>query len=101
MALTVAAVAICALAFASRLLPSLSGELERTGYDTRRLNYPFNYWNAVGTWAAMTVGLTLAGAPMRRAGGGGRSLWMECASRSLSCYLTYSRACPTGSWSPS
>ena len=29
---------------------------------------------------------------MRRAGGGGRSLWMECASRSLSRYLTYSRS---------
>ena len=59
-ALTVAAVTICSLALASRLLPGLSGELERTGYDTRRLNYPFNYWNALGTWAAMTVGLALA-----------------------------------------
>ena len=59
-AITVAAVIVCGLAFASRLLPGLSGALERTGYDTTRLNYPFNYWNAVGAWAAMTVGLALA-----------------------------------------
>jgi hypothetical protein len=91
-ALTVAAVAICSLAFASRLLPNLSGELERTGYDTRRLNYPFNYWNAVGTWAAMTVGLTLAWSAHAP-----RWWWRALALDGVCvaipvCYLTYSRS---------
>jgi hypothetical protein len=90
--LTVTAVTICSLALASRLLPDLSGELERTGYDTRRLNYPFNYWNALGTWAAMTVGLALAWAAH-----GPRWWWRALALNGVCvavpvCYLTYSRS---------
>jgi hypothetical protein len=94
--LSVTAVAICSVALASRLLPSLSGELERTGYDTRRLNYPFNYWNALGTWAAMTVGLALAWtahAPRWW----WRALALEGACVAVPvCYLTYSRSGAVG-----
>ena len=59
-ALAAGAIIVCCLALTSRLVPGLTSELEQTGYDTRRLNYPMNYWNAVGIWAAMTVGLALA-----------------------------------------
>jgi hypothetical protein len=93
---TVAAVTICSLALASRLLPSLSGELEQTGYDTRRLNFPFNYWNAIGTWAAMTVGLALAWSAHAP-----RWWWRALAMGGICvavpvCYLTYSRSGAVG-----
>ena len=63
----IAAVVICILAFASRLLPSLlPSAVEEAGIDTRRLSYPLNYWNAVGVWAAMT---DVDGARLERACG--------------------------------
>jgi tetratricopeptide (TPR) repeat protein len=94
--LTVTAVTICFLALASRLLPSLSGELERSGYDTRRLNYPFNYWNALGTWAAMTIGLALAWSA-HAPRWWWRALAIEGACVAVPvCYLTYSRSGAVG-----
>lgn len=95
-ALTVSAVTICALALASRLLPGLASELERTGYETRRLNYPFNYWNALGTWAAMTVGLALAwSAHAPRWWWRALALQGACVAVPV-CYLTYSRSGAVG-----
>ena len=72
--LTAAAMVICILAFASRLVPSLlPSAIDEAGIDTRRLGYPLNYWNAVGVWAAMTAALGSAGARTPSAGGCGAS----------------------------
>ena len=65
-----AAVLICILAFASRLVPSLlPSAVQEAGIDTRRLSYPLNYWNAIGVWAAMTVSMASLGVPTPHAGG--------------------------------
>jgi hypothetical protein len=54
------AVVICAVALASRLAPdAVTSTLAQAG-DRRRLSHPFNYWNAVGCWSAMTIALGLA-----------------------------------------
>ncbi len=36
-------------------------------FATRRLSYPFGYWNGVGAWGAMSVALTLAASVHARA----------------------------------
>jgi O-antigen ligase len=86
------AVLVCGLAFLSRLAPSLlPSTLEQSGADTERLAYPFNYWNATGVWAAMTVSLALAWSahavrwPVR-----GIALTGVCVAVPVA-YLTYSR----------
>ena len=90
--LTAVAVGVCVLAVVSRLAPDVvSSTLAETGYEQRRLAYPFDYWNALGAWAAMTVGLTLgwsahAGARRLRAAAlAGVPVAISVA------YLTYSR----------
>jgi O-antigen ligase len=87
-----AAVSICILAFASRLLPSLlPSAVEEVGIDSRRLSYPFNYWNAVGVWAAMTVSMTLAwSAHAARWWIRGVALAAVCVAVPVA-YMTYSR----------
>jgi O-antigen ligase len=87
-----AAILVCGLGFFSRLAPNvLSSTLEQAGVDTRRLAYPFNYWNAVGVWAAMTVSLALAWSahathwPVR-----GMALVGVCVAVPVA-YLAYSR----------
>jgi hypothetical protein len=88
---TLAAIVICCVALASRLSP-LSGALEESGYVSQRLSYPLNYWNAVGVWAAMTVGPALAWSAhattwlLRSA-----TLAGVCVAIPVA-YLTYSRA---------
>jgi hypothetical protein len=83
---------VCALALASRLMPEvLSSALGRSGYAASRLDYPFNYWNSLGCWAAMTLALALA-ASVHAA-----SRWVRGAAIAIAAvapvvaYLTYSR----------
>src|SRR3954453_15191863 len=59
--LIAAAVTVPALALASRLTPgAFPGDHIKGVFGTNRLNYPFNYWNAVAAWAAMTIAMVLA-----------------------------------------
>jgi hypothetical protein len=83
---------ICGLALASRLAPDLlPSALSSTGLR-RRLAFPLNYWNGLGAWAAMTVGLALAFSAHAR------SRWMRGGALGAACvaatvvYMTYSRA---------
>ena len=87
-----AAVIVCILAFASRLLPSVfPSAVEEVGIDSRRLAYPLNYWNAVGVWAAMTVSMTLAwSAHAARWWVRGLALAAVCVAVPVA-YMTYSR----------
>jgi hypothetical protein len=96
-AVTVAAAAICALALASRLAPDVfTSMLRESGFERRRLSYPFEYWNALGAWAAMTVALTLAwSAHARSAWARSAALWGACLAGTVA-YLTYSRAALAG-----
>jgi tetratricopeptide (TPR) repeat protein len=95
-AIAVAAVAVCCLALISRLAPSvLTSPLQEEG-AARRLSYPFNYWNATGIWAAMTVGLALAWSAHA-----GR-WWVRALALAGVCvavavaYLSYSRSAAVG-----
>lgn len=91
LALTAAAIAVIAVALASRLAPDLVSSPLTTAGLYRRLGYPLNYWNALGVWSTMTVALSLAvsiHAPVR---------WMRGVALGGAClaipvaYLTYSR----------
>jgi hypothetical protein len=53
-------VVICAVALASRLAPDVVTSTLAQAGDQRRLSHPFDYWNAVGCWSAMTIALGLA-----------------------------------------
>jgi hypothetical protein len=86
------ALLVSAMALLSRLWPSLlPSALSDSGYEVRRLSYPFNYWNALGAWAAMSVALGLAWAAHARL------WWLRGAALAGACiaasagYLTYSR----------
>ena len=47
------ALAVCALAVASRLWPAaFPADAVRASFGGSRLNYPLNYWNAVGAWGS-------------------------------------------------
>jgi hypothetical protein len=88
---TAATVAVTAVALVSRLAPDLVSSALSSAGLYRRLGWPLNYWNALGTWAAMSFALGLAvsaHAPARWVRGGalgGISLAIPVA------YLTYSR----------
>jgi hypothetical protein len=84
---------VCVLAIVARLAPgTLHSALAASGYARSRLDYPFNYWNSLGCWAAMTLALALAAAvhaPQRWMRGGA----MAVASLApVVAYLTYSRS---------
>jgi hypothetical protein len=91
-AVAIAAVVVCGVSLVTRLAPDvISSTLAIKGYESRRLSAPFNYWNAVGCWAVMTVALCLAWSAhagrwwVRGAALAGIPLAISVA------YLTYSR----------
>jgi hypothetical protein len=91
--LLLAAVTVCALAFASRLAPSWFPEdsVART-LNTTRLNYPLGYWNAVGCWAAITLVLCVAWSAHARSAIV-RGLALAAVPLCIAViYLTFSRA---------
>jgi tetratricopeptide (TPR) repeat protein len=95
--LLVGAVAICAIALASRLVPSLfPTDYVVRNFEINRLSYPFNYWNAVGAFSAMSMGMALMWSAHAQ------RLWtraaaLACVPVVASCaYLTYSRAAVIG-----
>jgi hypothetical protein len=88
-----AGVLVCVLALIARLAPEvLESALAKSGYATSRLDFPFNYWNALGCWAAMTLALALALSAHARTWWQ-RGAWLAAASIApVVIYLTYSRA---------
>jgi len=90
---TAGAVVVCAVALADRLTGStLSSDAVVSQIGTARLSYPLNYWNAMGTWAAMTVALAVAASVHER-----RALLRAVALGAVpvaaaTAYLAYSRA---------
>lgn len=92
-AVSVGCAVICVLALVARLAPELlRSALAKSGYAASRLDFPFNYWNALGCWAAMTLALALAHsahAPARWQRGAALAI---AALAPVVIYLTYSRA---------
>lgn len=91
--LTGGAVIVCAVAFASRLLP---GEFDANvvvfSGEEGRLSYPFGYWNSIGAWAGMTTALCLGWSAHARLTAW-RCLAIAAVPLSVAVsYLTYSRA---------
>ena len=88
---------VTALAAASRLAPGVFPQDEvSVALNSDRLNYPFDYWNAVGAWSVMSVAMAVAwSAHARRLATRGAFLAVVplCA---LAAYLTYSRAAAFG-----
>lgn len=90
--LATGALAICAIAVASRLVPGSfpSDPLERA-IGSERLSHPFGYWNGLAAWAAMAVAMALAwsvdGRDWRV-----RAAFLAAAPVAVTAvYLTYSR----------
>ncbi len=90
--------AITAIAVASRLFPDLFPDAGNVAllFSPDRLDYPLDYWNAVGAWAAMAAAIGLAWSahaphlPFRAAALAVVPLAGACA------YLTYSRGAVVG-----
>lgn len=89
-----AAAAVTLLAVASRLLPGgvFPENHVRLVFGSRRLSYPFDYWNAVAAWSAMCLAMALAWSAHARS-----SMTRMASSAMLpvcgaALYLTYSRA---------
>jgi O-antigen ligase len=93
----VVAATVCVLALISRLWPELlESATARAGYFPARLSYPFNYWNALGCWAAMTLALTLAFS-VHASHRWVRGVSLAAASIAPAiAYLTYSRTALVG-----
>lgn len=90
--LSVVALAIPALAVLSRVAPDLIGEARLDSLASpRRLAFPLDYWNALGAWAAMAVGIGVGwSAHLRRPDL--RALALAAVPVAAVCvYLTYSR----------
>jgi hypothetical protein len=90
--LTVAAVTVSLLAVASRVMPSsFPVDHVQIAFNTDRLSYPFEYWNAVAAWGAATIAICLCWSAHAR-----HALVRAAALASVpiagtAVYLTYSR----------
>lgn len=84
---------VCALGLGSRLVPSLLPSDRSSGvFNTTRLSYPLDYYNAMGVWGAVTVVLTLVSSAHadRRAARAACLALVPLAATVV--FLTYSRA---------
>lgn len=94
--LAAGALLVAVLATSSRLVPGLFPSDPVLELSNSRLNYPFDYWNAVGAWGAMAVTAALAwsiNAPRPAA----RAAFLAAIpAAGLSIYLSYSRAAIAG-----
>jgi O-antigen ligase/Tfp pilus assembly protein PilF len=88
---------VCCFALATRLAPAVFGESDVARLlQTKRLDQPLNYWNAVATWAGMSIAIALAYSSHAR-----RRL-ARCLSLAVlpicgaTAYLTYSRGGTVG-----
>jgi hypothetical protein len=95
--LTAVAGVVCILALVARLAPEvLTSGAHRAGFQPGRLDYPFNYWNALGCWSIMTMATALAFSVDSLA------RWVRSAALALAAlapvvaYLTYSRTALAG-----
>ncbi len=92
-----AALLIAVLGVASRLFPGdFPKDLIRASFKGQRLSYPFHYWNAVGSWAAMAIALGLAWSAHARLLVGRMLALAAIPVAGVALYLTYSRSSVAG-----
>ena len=94
--LTAGALLAAALATSSRLAPGLFPTDPVRELSNSRLNYPFNYWNAVGAWGAMAVTAALAWSVGAARPAARAAFRAAIPFAGLSIYLSYSRAAIAG-----
>ncbi len=91
--LLTAGVLVCFLTMLSRFWPALfPSDTVAINLKTTRINYPFGYWNAVGSWSAMTITLCLAYAAHARSGIVRGLALAAVPMCSIGLYLALSRA---------
>ncbi|MEJ7788647.1 MAG: O-antigen ligase family protein [Thermoleophilaceae bacterium] len=90
--LAAGALLVAALATTSRLAPGLFPTDPVRALSNSRLNYPFNYWNAVGAWGAMAVTAALAWSVSAPRPAVRAAFLAAIPVAALSIYLSYSRA---------
>jgi hypothetical protein len=84
---------VVGLALVSRLLPDLFPQDQvRAAFGGARLNYPLNYWNAVGAWAALTSTMLLAWSAHAHRTSLRLLALVTVPAALVTAYLTYSRA---------
>ena len=91
---SVAGVIVVGVSVTSRLSPSVfpqALDVARLFSDSDRLNFPLDYWNAVGTWGAMTVAMGLAWSAHARTGLLRAVALAATPAAGLAIYLSYSR----------
>jgi hypothetical protein len=90
--LSAAAFAISLLAVASRLAPaSFPVDEVAIVFDTDRLNYPFDYWNAVAAWGSISIAIGLCWSAHARHTAIRALALGAVPVAGLAVYLTYSR----------
>jgi hypothetical protein len=96
-ALVMVALGLCVVAVISRLRPdAFPKDLVRESFGGTRLNYPFNYWNAVGAWASLSIALGLAWSAHAKQAIVRVVCLAALPAAALCAYLTYSRAAVGG-----
>jgi hypothetical protein len=94
----VGAFVIVGLAVASRLDPgAFPTNYIHRAFHTNRLNYPFNYWNAVGAWSVMSIAIGLGWSSHAARALTRCALLAVVPAAGLAVYLTYSRGGAVGS----
>jgi hypothetical protein len=87
------ALAVCAIAVASRLAPAaFPTNIVGITFRTDRLSYPFGYWNAVSAWGAMSTTIGLAWSAHDRVRLRRALALAFVPAAVLAMYLSYSRA---------
>jgi O-antigen ligase len=88
------ATVIVVVALLGRLWPSLAGELHTLApaSTTQRLSFPLGYWNAIGSWAAITAVALLTISAHTRPSWGRALMLAPVPAASAVVYLTYSRS---------
>jgi hypothetical protein len=83
---------VCLLAIGARLFPAtFPVDPVREEFGGNRINYPLNYWNAVSSWAAITIGAALALSAHTRAWWARGLALAIVPVAALAAYLAYSR----------
>jgi O-Antigen ligase len=90
--LSAAAFGVSLVAVASRLAPAdFPVDEVAIAFDTDRLNYPFDYWNAVAAWGSISIAIGLCWSAHARHAAVRALCLAAVPVAGLAVYLTYSR----------
>jgi hypothetical protein len=91
--ISVAALAISVIALLSRLAPSaFPVDLIAVAFNTDRLNYPLDYWNAVAAWGCISIAIGLVWSAHARRAAVRALAAAAVPAAATAVFLRYSRA---------